>query len=171
VEEILTKNESGFSSRFNELLDMANFPKIHEGRYTEGAKRFELKSVATFRSWCVENKKPRTYEMLLDIVSSIMSDIPGDYDPHCVIAWLHGAKNPFDEYDIDSTLMLDVSLTVTDIAKEENRELSRMEIKNITMRIYKYLVGQRRKGLEIEPVEENRDAINLINFCLEQPND
>jgi len=171
VEEILTKNESGFSSRFNELLDMANFPKVHEGRYTEGAKRFELKSAATFRLWCTEDKKPRTYEMLLDIVKSIMSDIPGDYDPHGVIAWLYGAKNPFNDYVIDSTLMLDVFLTVTDIMKIKNKELSRMEIKNITIRIYEHLVGQRRKGLEIGSVEKNRGAIDLINFCLEQPND
>ncbi len=169
IVEGIENKKSGFSEHFNKLLDMAHFPQVNEGRYSEGARQFGLKSAVTFRSWCTENKKPRTYDMLLDVVTHILEDIPGDYDPHSVIAWLHGAKNPFVD-DVDSTLMLDVSLTVSDIVNSENKKLTRPQIKDVTMTIYKYLIEQRRKGLRIESVEESRDAINLIKFCVEQTN-
>jgi len=169
--EIITKQKPDFSDRFNQLLDMVDFPKPNEGRYTEGAKRFKHKSHLTFRSWCIDNKKPRTYEILLDVVISLLSDIQGDYDPHSIIAWLYGGdavKNPFDSTDTDFSLKLDIFLLVTDIAKNEKVELSKSDLKHITKRIYSFLVKQRRKGIKIEPVENNADAINLINFCLDE---
>jgi len=172
--KIISKQEQGFSDRFNQLLDMADFPKQNEGRYTEGAKRFGHKSHLTFRSWCTENKKPRTYEILLEVVISLLSDIQADYDPHSIIAWLYGGdavKNPFNNTDTDFSLKLDIFLLVTELSDKEKTELTKLELQNITKKIYGFLVKQRRKGLKIEPVESNRDAINLINFCLDELND
>lgn len=167
----IKESKSGFSSeKFNELLDMAGFPQLHDGRIVKLAKQLG-KAFSTCRPWCMENKGPKTYEATFEVVSDILSNIPGDWDPHSVCAWLYGAKNPFTEFNVDSTLMLDISLAVTELAKEENRDLSRADIKNITIKIYKHLVGLRQKGHAVSSVEENQDAMNLIRFCLEQLND
>lgn len=165
------ESKSGFSSEnFNELLDRAGFPKLNDGRIV--ALSNELgKAFSTCRPWCMENKGPKTYEATFEVVSHILKKIPGDWDPHSVCAWLYGAKNPFTEFDVDSTLMLDVSLMLTELAKKKGLDLSRADIKKYTIKVYKHLDGLRKEGVVIHSVEDSSDAMNIIRFCLEQPND
>jgi len=154
--DIITNKNTGFSLRWNEFLDFVNFPPANKGRYTEGARRFGIKSSVTFRSWCVGEKTPKSFDALFLMVESLLSDIPAEYDPHAVIMWLHGGdavKHPFKDHDIDFRLMLDVSLSITDEAQAKKINLNRQNIEDITQKIYKYLIKQRINGLN----PKNRD--------------
>ena len=95
----------GFSDRFTQLLDLANFEQ--KARYTVGAERFDV-AVNTFRKWCIDDRPPRKYGMLHKVVTELLSDAGGDYNPESIVGWLYAGDavpNPFERKAVDYVLL------------------------------------------------------------------
>jgi hypothetical protein len=157
---------SGFSERFVELLDRVNFPS--KDRMNLGGQRFNV-APTTFRTWCKSNIPPRRFEDLVCVVTELLKDIKGEYDPQAVACWLYGGSSvphPFEEGDIDFILKADLYLMVSNTATERHIILSPDSAKTLAFRFYHYVCDQRKKGRLSGSIRGNEEIIKLINTAL-----
>ena len=111
----------GFSSRFNELLDHSGVPK--KNRVSYGAKRFDV-AHNTFKGWCTGDKTPKTYKVLLAIVSDLLEGVSGIHNDHAVTAWLlagDAVQSPFTE-NVKTLELIEIFLEVVALAKKKSIE-------------------------------------------------
>jgi hypothetical protein len=153
----------GFSARFNELLDMAHFPK--KGRFTRGAEKFGVR-INTFSDWCKTDEPPRYFKQLVQIVEEILEDIPGDYDPKAVAGWLQTGNvkgvNPFQEYDIDYAVIGSIYNVMADMLVERDLSIEPEVTQKITKTVYFYVLDQERKGIKMHPIKSNETIKNIL---------
>ena len=157
---------TGFSQRFSELLDRANFPK--KGRSLRGAERFGVSSSA-FHQWLTADQPPRNYDSLVEYVQTILLDIIGEHDPHAVACWLLGGAavpHPFEEGDIDFILKADIYLMVNTQASERGIQIAPNTAKEITYRLYHYVSDQRKQKQLIGSIRSNPIVIEIIKSAL-----
>lgn len=106
---------SGFSERFNVLMDRAGVPKPN--RLSIGSKRFKV-ALNTFKSWCLQDRIPQTHADRVAVVEDLLKDIPGRYDAMAVVAWLlagSAVPNPF-ERDLGELALVDLGLQIAQLA-------------------------------------------------------
>lgn len=125
----------GFSKRFNYLMDRARFPK--ENRISEGARRFDVVP-NTFKNWCVANKIPGNYSVLVQVVRELLREIPGTYNHKAVVAWLlagDAVPNPFAD-DTDALALVQLYLQIRDVAEREGMEFDKLprDVRNVILR-------------------------------------
>lgn len=153
----------GFSERFNELLDMAQFPR--KARYSRGAEAFGV-SVNAFSDWCQKDEPPGHINVLVEVVKILLENIPGDYDPKAVAGWLQAGNvkgiNPFKEYDIEYAVVGDIYLMLTNLADEKNLDLDSELAKNITHSVYLYVLDEERKGTSMRPIKNNETISTIL---------
>jgi hypothetical protein len=124
----------GFSKRFNLLMDRSGFPK--QNRTSAGARRFEVVH-NTFKNWCVADKIPGTHSLLIEIVGSLLQDVPGRHNPKAVAAWLlagDAVPNPFGD-DTGALAFVDLYLQISQIAKREGINFDKLsrESRNVIL--------------------------------------
>jgi hypothetical protein len=106
---------SGFSERFNVLMDRAGVSKPN--RLSIGSKRFKV-ALNTFKSWCLQDRIPQTHADRVAVVEDLLKDIPGRYDTMAVVAWLlagSAVPNPF-ERDVGELALVDLGLQIAQLA-------------------------------------------------------
>ena len=162
-----SKTVEGFSQRFTELLDKANFPQ--KGRFSRGSEQFGV-NVNTFALWCQNDQPPRMYSTLLEVITQLLADIPGDYDPQSVAAWLYAGKSvphPFEEYDVDFTLKGDIYLVLMDKLQARGMKLEPDVARDITFKVYRYVIEQRNKGKAIDSIKTDQVVKTIIGSKLD----
>lgn len=145
---------AGFSQRFTALLDRAGFPE--HNRFSAGAERFDVVP-STFRNWCVEDRPPGKHSVLLSVVATLLKDIPGQFDPNAIAAWLlagDAVPNPFN--DDDSLMLVELYVQIEKLAKREKIDMARFPRKlrqQLLKRIYAKLPANAvdaEKGLQLD---------------------
>lgn len=162
-----TKAIEGFSRRFNELLDMAKSPT--RGRITWGAEKFGVRP-NTFSNWLQKDEPPRLYNTLIEVSRILLEDIPGDYDAKAVAAWLqNGASvpNPFEEYDIDFVAKGDIYLLLMEMANQRDLNLDADSAREITFKVYNYVMEQESNGEQMRPIRENECIQKILSSKLD----
>lgn len=161
------KKIDGFSERFVELLDRANFPQ--KGRYSRGAEKFGVR-VNSFADWCQKDDAPH-YNMLVEIVKILLDDLPGAYEPTQIVSWLQSGDttniHPFKEYDIDYSVVGDIYLMLTGLAAAKDVNLDADKANEITRKTYEYIVDQERMGKKMRPVKKNKDIEDILKSKVE----
>lgn len=161
-----TDQVPGFSARFIQLLDTAEFPK--KGRYSVGAEQFDV-SVNTFRSWCLRDKPPRKYGVLHYVVEQLLSKLPESYSPSGVVGWLYAGDavpNPFQDQHTDYVLLGELYMLVQRLADDKGIDLeqipreSRQLLINRAMAYIEKKNGDNRidindKALQLTPLVES----------------
>lgn len=161
-----TDEVPGFSVRFTQLLDIAEFPK--KGRYSVGAEQFKV-SVNTFRSWCLRDKPPRKYGVLHYVVEQLLSKLAESYSPSGVVGWLYAGDavpNPFQDQDTDYVLLGELYMLVQRLADEKGIDLkqipreSRQQLINRAMAYIEKKNGDKQidindNTLQLEPLVES----------------
>lgn len=89
----------GFSSRYNELLDLAGFPEV--GRLTKVARYFGV-SVSGVRRWCKLDKPPRIRALVTN-VESVISLSSTKLDSQTIVNWLlYGEDTPIPSGEVST---------------------------------------------------------------------
>lgn len=106
----------GFSERFNYFLDQAGIEKAN--RFASGSRLFDV-TLNTFRHWCINNKPPRHFIDLKEIVDCLKPDISTLYsqDSIAIVAWLlcgDHVPNPFK--NVSNGFFTDLILLINRIA-------------------------------------------------------
>lgn len=125
----------GFSKRFNYLMDRAGVAKTN--RTSIGARRFDVVH-NTFKAWCAADRIPGTHSLLLEIVESLLRDIPGRYNAKAVVAWLlagDAVPNPLGD-DTDALVFVDLYLQISQVAKRAGMEFDKLprEARNVILK-------------------------------------
>lgn len=121
---------TGFSERFNELLDIAGFPGKGSGRLTEVAPFLGL-SVSGARKWIVQDKPPPKKGDLITAVAKLLgrNKKTQNISPERVAVWLEwgsdNVQNPFKDSAIvgNHQAMAKIYLTVDKQATESGIDL------------------------------------------------
>jgi len=149
-----TALHSGFSQRFNYLLDKAGYPEIHQGRLT-ALSNDENMSMAGVRKWIVEDNPPKASK-LMDICERLLKEkISGKYNPKRIAGWLeYGDEvvpNPFESrksIEKDHLIMGDIYVLVYKAAKRLGIDIHTLE-PAVLNNIYKTIMDNIVKnGLE-----------------------
>lgn len=84
----------GFSRKFQELLDLAGFPPMGEGRINIAEKQLNVHK-STVRLWCQNDTPPRTWAELSRVVKMLL-EMAGrlDVQSDAVIGWLYQGNTP-----------------------------------------------------------------------------
>lgn len=162
-----SKRVEGFSSRFNELLDRATYPK--HGRFTRGSHAANV-AVSTFKQWCTADQAPRNYSDLVDLIKVIILDVPGKHDPHAIAAWLlagESVPHPFKDAEIDFVLIGDIYLVISTIASKRNSQLTPATMQEFIAWIQQYVVHQRKIGKCSGPIRHDEDVKRIVNSALD----
>lgn len=136
---------SGFSERFNYLLDKAGYPGMNQGRLTMLSED-EAMSMSGVRNWVVENIPPKASK-LLEICERLLNEkIKGSYNPKRVAGWLeYGDEvvpNPFVDADSikdDHIVMGKIYVLVHQAAKKLSIDINLMA-PSVLDKIYKTIM-------------------------------
>ena len=126
---------SGFSERFNVLMDRAGIPK--RNRLSIGSKRFKV-ALNTFKSWCAQDRIPGTHADRVAVVEDLLKDIPGRHNTMAVVAWLlagPAVPNPF-ERDVGELALVDLGLQISRLAQEAGIDFHKLprEVRSLIIR-------------------------------------
>jgi len=126
---------SGFSERFNVLMDRAGIPK--RNRLSIGSKRFKV-ALNTFKSWCLHDRIPGTHADRVAVVEDLLNDIPGRHNTMAVVAWLlagSAVPNPF-ERDVGELALVDLGLQISRLAQEAGIDFQNLprEVRSLVIR-------------------------------------
>jgi len=124
---------SGFSERFNYLLDKAGYPGMQQGRLTS-LSNDENMSVAGVRKWIVEDNPPKASKLMEIVERLLKENITGKYNPKRIAGWLeYGDEvvpNPFESrksIEKDHLIMGDIYVLVYKAAKRLDIDIHTLE--------------------------------------------
>lgn len=153
----------GFSGRFSFLLNKLKFPE--KNRYTFGAEKFKT-TPTTFRNWCLNNKPPRKYKNLIDIVDTLVSS--SELSTIETLAWLYtGYPNPF-EPSRDDLLVAKTAWLIKELSNEEFEKMEDKDQDEILKGVLNFVRKESAKSDLIEVDINNKKLVtfirNVINF-------
>jgi len=148
----------GFSERLSTLLDKANFPS--QNRFSEGARRYST-TPSTFRSWCLEDRPPREFNLLQKIIHDQCENIEGDVSPVAVIGWLYAGPavcDPFEDTNSDYLEILKAGNVLEQASKSVGVDfdaLSEDQVKSLVLGVQTEI---KRRNLSIRSPEITKFA-------------
>lgn len=158
---------AGFSERFVQVLDRANFPQ--QARSSRGAEAFGV-TPTTFSSWCKNDKAPQTYPKLVEIIKALVKNIPGEHDPDSIAAWCYAGSsvpNPFTELAVDYLLKGEIFNVIDRELQTRHMSLTDEKFFQLSMMLYTTIREKRRHGQYTESVRENPDVRRMVSSLLD----